>query len=215
MLREIISNDFFTILLILGLVFVATAKVVAPKRFNDFITVLGNSKYLKIYAREQKFFDKFDALLFVNFLLSLALFLFISYKFYTQSDRIPLEIMFKIFIGISIFTLFKVLIELIIGSVFDMSVMIDQYLFQKISYKNYLGILLIPINAVLLFSFNPTLYFFYVIIGIFFVIILIGLVTSFKAHQTLIKYNFLYFILYLCALEIVPFVVLYKVIVSK
>lgn len=214
MLRDIISNDFFTILLIIELVFVAAAKLVAPKRFNDFITVLGNSKYLKIYSREHKFFDKFDTLLFVNFILSLSLFLFISYKFYTKTDSVPLEIMFKIFIGISIFTLLKVFIELIIGSVFEMDNMIDQYLFQKISYKNYLGILLIPINAMLLFSFNPTLLFFYVIVGLLFVIILNGLFTSFKAHQSVIKYNFLYFILYLCALEIAPFIILYKVVVS-
>lgn len=217
MLRDIISNDFFTVLLVLGLVFVATAKFVSPKRFNDFITVLGNSKYLKIYAREQKFFDKFDAFLFVNLVLSLSLFLFISLKFFskTPTEAIPLGIMFKIAIGICIFTLIKLFIELLIGNLFEMNSMIDQYLFQKISYKNYLGILLIPINALLLFSFEPTLLFFYIIVILLFIIILIGLFTSFNAHQSLIKHNFFYFILYLCALEIAPYIILYKVFVSN
>ena len=87
MLTDIISNDFFTILLVIGLITVAAAKLASPKRFNDFIAVLGNSKYLKIYAREQKFFDKFDALLFVNLIISVSLFCFISYMFFTKTKN--------------------------------------------------------------------------------------------------------------------------------
>ncbi|MFG6687203.1 DUF4271 domain-containing protein [Mariniflexile sp. HNIBRBA6329] len=215
MLRDTISNDFFTILLLVGLATVAAAKLASPKRFNDFITVLGNSKYLKIYSREQKFFDKFDALLFTNLIVSVSLFCFISFKFFTNSSTISPDTMFKISFGICIFILIKVFVERLIGSLFEMDAMIDQYLFQKISYKNYLGIVLIPINALLLFSFGPTLTFFYVTVILLFIVILIGLFTSFKTYQSLIKYNFFYFILYLCALEIAPCIILYKVIISK
>ncbi|MDO7170933.1 DUF4271 domain-containing protein [Mariniflexile sp. AS56] len=215
MLRDIISNDFYTIMLVIGLAIIATAKLTAPKRFNDFITVLGNSKYLKIYAREQKFFDKFDALLFTNLIISVSLFAFISYKFFTDSNILSPDTMFRISFGTCVFILIKVFIERLIGSLFEMDTMIDQYLFQKISYKNYLGLVLIPINAFLLFSFQPTLTFFYVIVILLLFVILIGLFTSFKAHQSLIKYNFFYFILYLCALEIAPCIILYKVIISN
>jgi hypothetical protein len=41
---------------------------------------------------------------------------------------------------------------------------------------------------------------------------LIGFLTSFKNYQKLINPNFFYFLLYLCALEIGPYVLLYKVI---
>ncbi|WP_308991632.1 DUF4271 domain-containing protein [Mariniflexile litorale] len=202
-------------MLVVGLILIASAKLTAPRRFNDFISVIGNSKYLKIYSREQKFFDKFDALLFTNLIISLSLFCFISFKFFTSSNTISSDIMFKTSFGISMFILIKVFIERLIGSLFEIDTMIDQYLFQKISYKNYLGLVLIPINALLLFSFKPTLTFFYIIVFLLLVVVLIGLFTSFKAHQTLIKYNFFYFILYLCALEIAPCIILYKVIISK
>ncbi|WP_372754363.1 DUF4271 domain-containing protein [Mariniflexile sp.] len=215
MLRETISNDFFTILLMAGLFIVAAAKATSPKRFHDFTTVLGNSKYLKIYSREQKFFDKFDALLFTNLIISVSLLAFICYKFFTKSNTISPEIMFKISFGICIYILIKVLLERLIGSLFEMDDMIDQYLFQKISYKNYLGIVLIPMNALLLYSFKPTLTFFYVTVTLLFIVVLIGLFTSLKAHQNLIKYNFFYFILYLCALEIAPCIILYKAIIPK
>ena len=74
MLREIISNEIFTILLVLCLVLVATAKVLFTKRFNDFVYVLGNFRYLKVYSRELKAIDGFDALLFINLLISSSIF---------------------------------------------------------------------------------------------------------------------------------------------
>ena len=54
MLRDTISNDFFIILLIASFIVIDLAKLSSPKRFNDFVTVLGNSKHIKIYVREQK-----------------------------------------------------------------------------------------------------------------------------------------------------------------
>ena len=55
MLRNVISNDLFTVLIVIGLILIAVSKVLFAKRFHDFILVLGNSKYLKIYSKDQKF----------------------------------------------------------------------------------------------------------------------------------------------------------------
>ena len=62
MLRETISNDWFTIFLVFGLGCITVSKFLYAHRFKDFLAVIGNSKYLKIYARDQKFIDGFDAL---------------------------------------------------------------------------------------------------------------------------------------------------------
>ncbi len=215
MIRETISYDFYTIILVLGILIIAMAKLTSPKRFDDFVSVLGNSKYIKIYSREQKFLDKFDALLFTNLILSTSLFSFIMYQFFTKTNTISIDLMIKISFGICVFILIKVLFERLIGSLLEIDSAIDQYLFQKISYKNFLGILLIPINAFLIFSFSPTLLFFYITFALLFIVIIIGLITSLKSHQSLIKHNLFYFILYLCTLEIAPFIILYKVFILK
>jgi len=123
--------------------------------------------------------------------------------------------MFKLSVGIAIFVLIKVLLERLIGSLFEIDKLTDLYLFQKITYKNYLGILLLPINALLLFTFQPTLNIIYGIIILLLSINVIGLISSLKSHQSLIKNNLFYFILYLCALEIAPYIILYKVFISK
>ncbi len=214
MIRDVSSNELFTMLLVAGLVIIAIAKMTAPKRFEDFLLVLGNSKYLKIYSREQKFFDSFDALLFTNLILCLAVFSFTVYQDFTGLKEVNINLLFKLTFGIGAFILIKVLIERLIGSLFEIDKFIDTYLFQKISYKNYLGLLLLPINAILLFSFLNSLTLIYIFAGLLLCVNLIGLITSFKMHQSLIKSNLFYFILYLCALEIAPYIILYQVFIS-
>ncbi len=214
MIRNVYSTEIFTILLVVCLVIIALAKLKSPKRFEDFLYVLGNSKYLKIYSREQKFFDSFDALLFGNLMLCLGVFSFIIYQNSYNVNSIDINILFKLTTGISIFILIKVLLERLIGSLFEIDKLIDEYLFQKISYKNYLGLLLLPINTILLYSFPDALNLVYVFIGLLLIVNIIGLITSFKTHQNLIKNNLFYFILYLCALEIAPYIILYKVFIS-
>lgn len=211
MYRNIVSNELFTILIVVGLVIVAIAKLRAPKRFEDFLIVLGNNKYLKIYARDQKFLDVFDGLLFGNLILSLSVFSYIFYQHLTDTQQVSINTMFKLCIGITTFILIKVLVERLIASVFEIDKIIDTYLFQKISYKNYLGVLLLPINALLLFTLKPTITLFYIIIILLLIINIVGLISLFKSNQSLIKNNMFYFILYLCALEIAPYVILYKV----
>ena len=214
MYRNIASNELFTVLIIASLTIIAVAKLVAPKRFDDFIYVLGNSKYLKIYARDQKFLDKFDALLFSNLIISASIFSYLVYQYTTDTKIISINILFKLVFGIGTFILIKVLIERLLASLFDIDKLIDKYLFQKISYKNYLGLLLLPINALLIFSVKPTLPIIYVIVTILLIINIMGVITSFKTHQNTIKNNLFYFILYLCALEIAPYIILYKVFIS-
>lgn len=214
MIRQVISNDLFTVTIVLGLLLITLTKVLFTKRFHDFILVLGNSKYLKIYAKDQKFFDPFDALLFLNFVLSIATLGFISY--HELLDNVPLNIplFIKAVIICAIFLVMKILLERLIGSIFDMDFIIEKYLFQKISYKNFLGLILIPINAVLIYGIPISPSIIYVIWTLIIVIFIIGTLTTIKTYQNLFKNNLFYFILYLCALEIAPYVILYQITIN-
>lgn len=215
MLREIISNDWFTLLIVLSLCVLAIAKYTYSKRFNDFLWVIGNSKYLKIYSREQKFIDWFDALLFFNLILSISLFSFLSYNTLVATIAFNILLFLKILLGIGALILIKVLLERLIGSLFEIDALIDSYIYQKTSYKNYMGLVLLPINILLIFTLQPKPSIIYAILGLLFVINLIGFITSFKTHQKLIINNFFYFILYLCALEIAPYIILYKLLIGS
>src|SRR5690606_40811285 len=99
MLRDVTSYELFTILMVLGLIFIAVAKLISPRRFDDFIIVIGNSKYLKIYLKEQKFFDQFDAFLFVNLVISASIFGFIMYDYSIHHLEPSPHFIFKLVVG--------------------------------------------------------------------------------------------------------------------
>lgn len=211
MLREIISNEWFTVLIVLCVCILAFAKARFTNRFNDFLWLIGNSKYLKIYSRDQKFIDQFDGLLFLNLIISSALFCFIWYNTFIEPIAFDLILFFKLFIGIGSLILIKILIERLIGSLFEIDSLIDSYVFQKTNYKNYIGLVLLPVNILLIFAVNPSKTILYIVAGLILVINLVGFITSFKIHQKLILNNLFYFILYLCAFEIAPYIILYKI----
>ncbi|MEO6347894.1 MAG: DUF4271 domain-containing protein [Aquaticitalea sp.] len=214
MLREVISNEWFTIFIVLGLLAIAMSKQFFSVRFNDFIAVLGNSKYLKIYSRDQKFIDGFDSLLFCNLIISLSIFGFLTYSTLFDPTKFDIVMFLKIIFGVAALVLIKVLFERLIGSLFDIDKLIDSYLFQKTSYLNFSGCLLLPINVILLYALTPSKLVIYISIGFMILINSVGLITSFKNHQKLILNNLFYFILYLCALEIGPYLILYKLIIK-
>lgn len=214
MLRPTSTNDFFIILIVVSLVFVAIAKLLFEKRFNHFASILINSSYLKVYSKDQKFIDLFDGLLFLNLLFSASIFGFICYNTLFESIEMSVALIFKLMFGIGVFILIKVLLERLIGSLISIDNLMDKYLFQKTSYKNYLGLALIPINVLLLFSMTPNKAIVLTVIILLTVINTIGLLTSYKSNLNLIKRDFFYFILYLCALEIGPYIILYKVFIE-
>lgn len=214
MLRDILYNDWITVFIFLGLVFITLAKYMYTNRFMDFIGIIGNSKYLKIYARDQKFIDGFDMLLFLNLVISISVFGYVSYQNLLYQHPFDIIVFLKVIFAVAAIILIKILIERLIGSLFEMDKLMDVYLFQKTSYKNFTGFVLFPINLLLVYSVTPTVLIFYIVIGIIVLVNLIGFIITLKNYQNIVVNNLFYFILYLCALEIGPYLILYKLIIE-
>lgn len=215
MIREVISYEWFTIFMVLGLVFITLAKVSSTNRFLDFLSVFGNSKYLKIYSKDQKFIDVFNGLLFVNFVISVSIFAYFSFLTLQPDHSFELHVFLKIIFATATLGVIKIFVERLVGSVFEVDKVIDSYLFQKTSYKNFSGFLLLPLNALLLYFISPSKNIILAIILLMFLINFVGFITSFKIHQKAVLNNIFYFIVYLCALEIGPYLILYKIIVEN
>ena len=211
-MRNFITYEWFTIFSVIGLFAIVAAKFLNTLRFNDFLYVIGNSKYLKIYTKDQKFIDQFDSFLFVNLALSFSIFIYFAYSTFISPISFELTSFLKLLFAVSTIIVIKTLLERLIGSLFEIDSLIDDYLFQKTTFKNYSGIVFLIANLFLLYT---NVYMEVIIISAFSLVCLINLIgflTSFKTYQRLINPNFFYFLLYLCALEIGPYVLLYKVI---
>ena len=171
MLREVISNEWITILIVICITILTIVKFSYSKRFNDFSRIIVNSNYLKIYSRDNKYIDNFNVLLFANQIIGIFIFAYLSFKTYINDLSIDLILSLQL-IGVFI--------------------------------------VLIPINMILVYAVEPTEKLIYgFLIGLL-VLNFIGFLSTFKSYQKLILSNFFYFILYLCALEIGPYIILYK-----
>lgn len=212
MLRNLENNDWFTTLILVCLVLIAVSKLLNFKRFNDLVSIFTNSNYLKIYIKEQKFINLFDGILFLNLIISLTIFSLISLKVFKDIEQLNIDLYFRLIVGLGCILLIKVLIDRLIGSLFEVDDIMNSYIFQKITYKNFIGLILLPINIILIYSVSPYKTIIYLIILLIFIVNLIGFATSLIVNLKVVKNNFFYFILYLCALEIAPYIILFKVI---
>lgn len=211
-MREYITYEWFTLFCILGALCLVLAKLTNSLRFKDFIYVVGNSKYLKIYSRKQKFIDQFDSFLFANLTLATSIFIFFSYSTFIDNLTFELIPFLKLVLAVSTLIIIKILVERLIGSLFDIDHVIDDYLFQKTTFKNFTGMVLLMANLLLIYSKSHPKVVILITLCAVCIINLTGFLATYRSHQKSIKSSFFYFLLYLCALEIAPYVVLYKVI---
>ncbi|WP_339623116.1 DUF4271 domain-containing protein [uncultured Winogradskyella sp.] len=214
-MRNFITHNWFTIFTVLSLGLIVAAKYVNALRFSDFLLVISNPKYLKIYSRDQKFIDLFDSFLFINLALSLSIFIYFGYNTYVTPISFELFEFLKLLFAVSTLIIIKTLLERLIGSLFEIDNLIDDYLFQKTAFKNYSGILLLITNLILLYTNTNIDVVIVVSFSAILLVNIIGFFTSFKNYQKLLIPNLFYFLLYLCALEIGPYILLYKAITGN
>jgi len=210
MLREVLFNDLYTTIIVVSLAIIVSAKLLNFNRFTDFLRLFGNSNYLRIYFKDHKFLDPFDIVLFINFCINGSLIGILTYRHFVQNLEIDALLFLKLAGILGAGALLKILLELGIGYLFNIPKLFHSYVFQQISFLNFLGVVLLPLNSLLIFGVPNNHTLLVLILVISGLILLIGLIKSIKTHQKLLINNLFYFILYLCTLEIGPYILICK-----
>lgn len=186
-------------------------KYAYERRFLDFAEVLFNEKYMGKSTKDLKFENPFNFLLTIVQLFSISLFLFVlcdTFSFFTYLNPIILFLRIIVFYGL--FVGIKFLTERIMAVLFNGERALKAYHYHKLVHRNFIAILLLPLSA--LFAYGTMLgeTSALVILGMIVVLNLVLLINTMRDFETLISTNRFYFILYLCALEIAPYFILYK-----
>ena len=131
------------------------------------------------------------------------------YDFNKESSKTDWIIYIQIMTILIVFILSKYLIEKIIATSFNIEEFIEQFNLQKVSYRTYIGLIILPVDIILYYNNNSSKF-----IIFFFIVIILAIntatyVLSLKNYQNLIFGKLFYFILYLCALEIAPYYFMY------
>ncbi len=207
--RILEPRDWATVLFVLSFALIAVSKTVFENRFHDFMKLIVSDKYIKMYRDSSNLMSGFTIMLFVIHLISLAFFLQLVLSSFGYASKTDWILFIQIFTFLTVFILSKFLIEKIIATSFDIEEFTEQFNLQKVSYRTYVGLLLLPVNVILFYNNIIPLKLIYALIFVIFAINILTYVISLKNYQNSLFGKLFYFILYLCALEIAPYYFMY------
>ena len=188
----------------------ALAKYFYPRRFSDFVMLPLNNKFFTVHGKEDSIKHPFNIIFFVIQVSCAGVFINLLIKNFSVNIQANSWLLLQICSGYGIFILAKFSVEKIVGNIFSIDNIIDHYLYQKLGYRNFLSLILFC--GVLIFVYitpnqSKALLLFSVVI---LALNVVSLIYTYKKNSILIASNFFYFILYLCALEISPYIIFYK-----
>lgn len=207
--RSVTSTDWITLVLLGSLMCLVAAKVLFYSRFLNFIILPFNNRYIGLYNKKERLFNGFQTLLALFFITNGALFLYFANSLFKIVGVVQEPLGFPmVFGGLLVFLLLKVFLQLGNGWLFGAYALFNELIYKKISYLTYSGLALFFANVVMTYLFLDSKPAFYVGFFLFLSINLIGWFTVLKNSQKIVAHHFFYFILYLCALEIAPVVII-------
>lgn len=207
--RDIGSKDWATILFVFSFVLIAVTRSVFENRFIDFAKLAYSDKYIKIYRDSGNLMNWFTIALFAVQLISFAFFIQLSLSFFNIVEKTDWISYIQITTLLGVFILSKYLIDKIIATSFNIEEFSEQFNLQKVSYRTYIGLCILPLNVILFYNDTPIDFLIYFTIAAILLINLYIYFVSLKIYQNLIIGKLFYFILYLCALEIAPYYFMY------
>lgn len=213
--RIVENKDWVTMLFVIAFALLVVTKSAFENRFRDFVNLLINDKYLKIYKDSSNLMSWFTILLFVVQLISMSFFLQLVLSYFGYTTKTNWVTFVQIFTFLSFFILSKFLIEKIVATSFNIENFTEQFNLFKVSYRTYIGLLLLPVNIIMYYTNIMNTY---SIIGVMIMLLIINAVTylvSLKNYQKLLLSKLFYFILYICALEIAPYYFMYYIITKR
>ena len=207
--RIIENKDWATFLFVLSFATIALTKSVFENRFADFTKLIYSDKYISVYKDSSHLMSGFTIALFLVQIISFAFFIQLSLSHFGYASKTDWILYIQIITFLIYFVLSKFLIEKIIATAFNIDEFIEQFNLQKVIYRTYIGLFILPINVILFYYDNISRSIPLLILGIILTVSTFAYFVSVKNYQNLIFSKLFYFILYLCALEIAPYYFMY------
>ncbi len=207
--RIIENKDWATILFVLCLIIIAITKTFFENRFNEFLKLIISDKYNKIYRDGTQIMSWFNISLFVVHIISISFFIQLTLSYLGYTEKANWTSFIQISTLVSVFILSKFLIDKIIATAFGIEEFAEQYNLQKVNYRTYIAILLLPVNIFLFYNNITNIMTYYFIFSIILVSLLLTFVNNLKINKKILSNSLFYFILYLCILEIAPYYFMY------
>ena len=198
---------FPAFLLIFGLV--AFLRAFYPKHFADYERLLANNKYIAIYGKKERKLHLFTVVLYLMQCVCLALLIYVGMKHFGIKKLFSERFMFlELTLSVIAILMLKLVIQQWVSSLFDLSDFCNDYIFIRIAYSSYAAIGAVLVLFIGVYCSLVSVALLAVLFAILLIINALSWIEIIKNNLKEIKPYIFYFILYLCALEIAPYVFL-------
>jgi len=207
------SNDWITIVFLAILLVLVSLKIIFKERFLHTNKLFLSKKYVSIYFNKDKgiISNIFQPFFFVVQLLALSLLFYLINSYFIISEKFfAFNGYILIFSAIGFYFCLRFLLGLFLAYLFDLKGIHKKITFDKTNYFNNLVLWILPFLMLSIYSFNLKDVFIKILILLFVILLIIRYSLVLLNNKKLIFNNLFYFILYLCALEIAPLVIILK-----
>ena len=172
--------DQYNLLFLISAFLLMLCKLIQPKRFSDFLRLTGYGTYNQIHKLSGLFvIQKFDLLLFFQFILAGSTFLSLYQKEQGTVSEIPLSVIYFYISILLVYFPLKRLLELWTGRWLKIEHQMSAFVFQKMNSLHFFGLWLLLINMLTVYSFGPRIWMVYFTLFLGVIILFFGFVTTF------------------------------------
>ena len=210
-----VKSDWVTVVFLLIFLLLGFVKYIYKDRLIELLGLFFNKRYFLSYGKEGKLiFNGFNAFLFLIQMLIMSLFTFLLIQFYfvEMVDDHGLFLFLKIVFGILSFFLIRYLIGFLLALLFETNKSHKEIVFSKISYLFAITIIILPLLLLAYYVKNYNLVLFQLVSLLFGALLIVRYMFVLKNNKRVALSRLFYFMLYLCALEIAPILLVFKII---
>ena len=209
--RGLISNDWIVAILLISLSLIFVLKIVNSTRLFGYAFSFFIKGFIEKRTEENpSFFSVFHSVLVLFSILISSLFTLLVIDSFSLIKIDGFSSFWQLFLGVLLYIISKFLIDFLLSRLFRISTGIRYFLFSKYGYFYTINIWLYPGLILYVFSFQNN----YFLIGYFLLLLIIRFVFIVSNNKNLIFSKLFYFILYICAFEIAPLFILYKLMIK-
>ena len=207
------NNDWITFVFLIILFLLATAKFFFRDKLLHTGSLILYKKYLLIYFNKDKnvVLNKFQALVFIIQLLVLSILFFVGNFYLTNEAQSGTIFDFYIILGtLATYFCIRYVVGLVLANALNINNVHSKIVYDKISYFGNIVLWILPLLLLSVYASDYRKLFISVTLIMFAFLLVVRYVLFLSNNKKLIFNNLFYFILYICALEIAPLIIILK-----
>jgi hypothetical protein len=191
----------------------AAAKFFFRDKLAHTSSLILHKKYLLIYFNKDKnvILNKFQVLVFIIQLLALSIIFFVGNSYMTNEAPSGSIFDFYMILGaVAAYFCFRYIIGFLLAIALNIKNVHTKIVYDKISYFGNIILWILPLLLLSIYASDYRKLFISITLIMFVFLLVVRYVLFLSNNKKLIFNNLFYFILYICALEIAPLIIILK-----